>query len=257
MHGLNHNCIVLVTSCGKYKDVLKNFEYFFMKHWRDCPFEVWLSIDEMVDTDFHYDRVIESNHPQNLVRMRDIEFTTPWVIMMQDDHWLIEDVNTDRIIECIRLAEKYKCGNLRLLRDPKTEDVFSEKEELYIYKPGKAYRISARGGLWRTTYLKRFINTFDDFWMMERYGQDYSNRLKYRVLATKHRVLPIIDAVHKGKYEEFALFLLDANRIEAEREGETQRNKMIDCLKGLILEINPELITYLQARLSIGYKPKY
>ena len=252
-----NDCIVLVTSCYKYIDVLHNFEFFFRKHWSDCPFEIWLSIDKPVETEFHYDKVIISNHPENLVRMRDIDFSTPYVIMMQDDHWLIEDVNTNRIRECIKLAKKYRCGNLRLLRDPFTDEVFSKEEDLYIYKPGKAYRISARGGLWRTEYLKRFIDQYDDFWNMERYGQEYSCRMKSKVLATKHRVLPIIDAVHKGKYEDFALFMLDANNIEPQRKGETACERMIDSLKGAILEINPELITMIQAKFSIGYKPKY
>lgn len=257
LNRVNNKCVVLVTSCCKYKDVLRNFEYFFRKHWKDCPFEIWLSIDKPVNSDFEYDRVILSDHPQNLVRMRDIDFVTPYVIMMQDDHWLIEDVNTKKILECIENAIKYDCGNLRLLRDPFTNEVFSEEEGLYIYKLGTAYRISARGGLWDVDYLRVFINQYADFWEMERFGNEYSKTLPQKVLATKHRCLPIIDAVRKGKYENFATFLLDANGIEPERKSMKAKERLIEDFKGTVLEFNPNLITKIQAKLNIGYKPKY
>ena len=253
----NSDCVVLVTSCYNYRDVLDKFEFFFKKHWLDCPFEVWLNIDKEIKTNYKYNRVIISDHPQNLVRMRDIEFTTPYVLMMQDDHWLIEDVSNDEILKCIDIAKKYNCGNLRLLRDPKTEEVFSNDEELYIYRPGKAYRISARGGLWNTEYLKGFIRRFDDFWQMERFGQEYSNSIDMKVLATKYRCLPIIDAVHKGKYEDYAMFMLDANGIEIDRAVMSAKERLIDSLKSFIFELNPDVITKIQATLNIGYKPKY
>lgn len=253
----NKDCVILVTSCYKYKDVLKNFEIFFTKHWSDCPFEIWLSMDKTVDTDYKYDKIILSDHPQNMLRMRDIQFTTPYVIMMQDDHWLIEDVDTEKILNCIDFAKKYDCGNLRLLRDPMTQEVFSEEEKLFIYNPGTAYRISARGGLWNTQYLELFINKYADFWELERFGNDYSCKLPQKVLATKNRVLPIIDAVHKGKYEDFALFMLDANEIEPERPAMSSKEKFIESLKAAILGINPDLITKMQSKLNIGYKAKY
>ena len=143
----NKECMVLVTSCYAYRDVLKNFEYFFHKFWPDCPFPVVLNIDKpLKDYGLDYDQVVVSPHKENLVRMRDVSFTTPYVILMQDDHFLFDQVDNDHILRCIQNAKKYNCGNLRLIQDPKTPEVFSEAEQLLEYKPGKAYRISARGG---------------------------------------------------------------------------------------------------------------
>lgn len=254
---MREKAIVLVTSCYAYKDVLKAFEFFFKKRWSDCPFEVWLNIDKEISTDFPYDKIIISDSPKNLVRMRAVEFSTPYVILMQDDHWLIDDVSNDNIFRCVEWAEKYDCGNLRLLQDPSAYDDFSTEEKLMEYKPGKAYRISARGGLWNTDYLKHFINKFDDFWEMERLGQDFSCTIKNRVLCTKNRVLPMVDAVHKGKYTEFAYAMLDAAGFDIARPVMRAKDNLVSDIKGTILEFNPELVTKIQALLNIGHKQKY
>lgn len=253
----NTDCSILVTSCAAYKDVLSNFEFLFKKFWEDCPFAIILNIDEEVDTDFPYDQIVISPHKENLVRMRDVNISTPYVIMMQDDHFLFDHVDTSKILQCIEYAKKYNCGNLRLLQDPITKDIFSESEKLLEYKPGKAYRISARGGLWKTEYLKIFIDEFDDLWQMERHGQELSCQYPEKVLCTRFRTLPIIDAVHKGKYEDFAAFLLDANAITAQRATMSNKQKAIEYFKGTIIDWNPELITWLQSKLNLGYKPKY
>ncbi len=260
MSSIREKAIVLVTGCYAYRDVLRAFEHFFRKRWPDCPFDVWLNIDRPVETDFQYDKIIVADSPKNLVRMREIEFTTPYVYLMQDDHWLIDTVDTDRMVECIRLAEKYNCGNLRLLQDPPAYDEFLNgggTTDLMEYRPGKAYRISARGGLWRTDYLKQFIDRYEDLWEMERLGQAFSTTLPERVLCTKCRVLPMVDAVHKGKYTDFAAAMLDAAGLDSERAIMHAKDALVSDLKGTILEWNPELVTKIQGILNIGHKQKY
>ena len=201
-----------------YSDVLKNFEILFKKYWSDCPFRIYLNIDEPIDDLLiDYDKIVVSNHKQNLIRMRYVNIETPYVIMMQDDYFIFDKIDNEKIIRCIDYAEKYDCGNLRLIQDPKTDTIFNEAEELLIYNPGKAYRISARGGLWKTIYLKKFIDKYDDFWQMEQQGQIFSCSLSEKVLCTKYRTLPIVDAVHKGYYEDFAIMLLETNGIEPSR----------------------------------------
>lgn len=255
---MNSKCIVLVTSCMKYGDVLCNFEILFRRYWPDCPFRVWLNIDEeWKDRTGLYDRIIVSHHPENLVRMREVPFDTPYVIVMQDDHFLIAPVDNGKVLNALSLAEKYHTGNLRLIQDPRTDEIFSEKDNLREYKPGAAYRISARGGLWDTEYFKKFINEFRDFWEMERRGQSFSESLPQKVLCTSGRVLPMIDAVHKGKYEEFVRDILEANGLQAGRPVLTARERLKECVKAAIIESNPELVTHIQEKLNIGFKPKY
>lgn len=253
----NKDCCILVTSCMEYKDVLKNFEFFFQKFWRDCPFRVILNVDGKVETTFPYDEIVVSPHKENLVRMRDVQIPSPYVIMMQEDHFLFDQVNTERILQCLEYAQKYDCGNLRLMQDPPCTDMFSESEDLLEYKPGKAYRISARAGLWKASYLKIFIDEFDDLWQMERLGQKRSLQLPEKVLCTRHRILPIFDAVHKGLYEDFAYFMLDANSLIPQRGVMSNKKKAIEYLKGAIIDWNPELVTSIQNRLNLGFKPKY
>jgi len=252
----NSDCTILVTSHTEYLDVLQNFEFFFKKFWNDCPFPIILNINEEIETDFPYDQIVVSSHKANFSRMRDVVISTPYVIIMTDDHFLFDYVDTNKILQCIEYAKKYDCGNLRLIQDPITTDVFSDSENLLEYKPGKAYRISARGGLWKTEYLKVFMNEFDNLWEFELHGSKRSCMLPEKVLCTKYRILPIIDAVHKGRYEDFAIFLLEANERTPLRPTMSNKRKMIESIKGAIIDWNPELITSLQSKLNIIPKRK-
>ncbi len=105
--------------------------------------------------------------------------------------------------------------------------------------------------------MKRFIDVFKDLWEMERHGQNLSNRIDRKVLCTKYRVLPMIDAVHKGYYEDFACMILEANGISAGRKQMSNAQKAKEYLKGAILDWNPELITGIQDKWNIGYKHSY
>lgn len=254
----NLKCTILVSSCYSYRDVLYNFEYFFMKNWKDCPFKIILNIDEPIENlSLPYDEVVISKHKENLIRMRDVKIDTPYVILLQDDHFIFDKVDTKAILECINYAEEYQCGNLRLIQDPKTDVVFDLQKKLLEYIPGKAYRISARGGLWKTEYLQKFIFKYKDFWEMEQHGQSYSCTLPDKVLCTKYRVLPIMDAVHKGFYEDFACMLLEANEIEPKRTQMSSNVKMREAIKTAIWEINPDMIAKIQDRIGFGHKQKY
>lgn len=254
---MNRKCSILITSCYAYRDVLKIFEVLFKKYWKDCPFEIILSIDRKIETDFPYDRVVISKKNGNLERMRQVDIKTPYVIMLQDDHFLFDYVDNEKIFHYIELAEKYNTGNLRLFQDPKTNTVFNKKEKLMFYKQGTAYRISARGGLWNTLYFEKFVNTYKDLWDMERNGQQMADNMKQLVLATKFRILPIIDAVSKGKYLPFVEYLLEANEIEIERPIKTDIDCLKDDIKTFIFNLNPNMIARIQAMFNIGYKPKY
>ena len=103
----------------------------------------------------------------------------------------------------------------------------------------------------------KFIDKYDDFWQMEQQGQIFSCSLPERVLCTKYRTLPMIDAVHKGYYEDFAIMLLEANGIEPSRTTASGKIKLKETLKGVIWEINPDLIMKLQNYLKIGHRQKY
>lgn len=92
---------------------------------------------------------------------------------------------------------------------------------------------------------------------MERHGQQYSCKINKRVLCTRERVLPMVDAVHKGYYEDFAYMLLEANGIFPERKQMSSLLKAKEYLKAAILDWNPEFITRIQDQWDLGYKHKY
>ena len=79
--------------------------------------------------------------------------TTPYVLLLQEDFLLYDNVDTELIRSIIDLAIKYDAGNIRFVIDPETENVYSKEDNLLEYKRGMAYRLSMQAGLWKTNYL--------------------------------------------------------------------------------------------------------
>lgn len=136
-----------------------------------------------------WDKVIEvgNNAEGNLNGLRVVEglkhVKTPYVFLLQEDFLLYDNVDTELIKKIIKLAVKYDAGNIRLVINPVTEDVYSREDNLLEYKYGMAYRLSMQAGLWKTKYLYNIMNKYKNGADFERVGSFESCKYKEPVLA--------------------------------------------------------------------------
>lgn len=114
---------LLTTSCKWYDDVLGIHEKLFSMHWKDCPYERYLVMDEVTpDAAYlkNYDQVIvtgKDSGKKNHIRVTQAlkKISTPYVTFVQEDMLLYDDVDTDRIEYLADMVQKEKAGALRLV----------------------------------------------------------------------------------------------------------------------------------------------
>jgi hypothetical protein len=230
-----------------------------MKYWADCPYDVVLSTDTKSEYLYSYSNVVESTHTGNWTRLKETlkTISTPYVFLLLDDYWLIDNVNNDKLDTLLNYSKKYQVGNLRFIAKWCASKVFNEAEMLRICEIG-AYRISLQGGgIWDKQYLETLVGHYDNMWAFEREGSFNEDSFKKPILVTEYQEFPCIDAVQKGKYEPFAEIIMNINHIETgslKRQVMTNRDVIKKHLKGAIIDINPSLVVRTQNLLNIGFK---
>lgn len=210
-----------------------------------------------------WDKVIEvgNNAEGNLNGLRVVEglkhVKTPYVFLLQEDFLLYDNVDTELIKKIIKLAVKYDAGNIRLVINPVTEDVYSREDNLLEYKYGMAYRLSMQAGLWKTKYLYNIMNKYKNGADFERVGSFESCKYKEPVLAWGGVAYPYLHAIQKGKWWPHCVDVVRWNKLEPDFDRHpmmTNKDKFIEELKGYIISINPEIVVKLQNLLRFGKK---
>jgi len=252
---------VLVSTCKEYADVLYCFEKLFKKFWMDCPYPVILVTDCKAGMDYQYDNVIEIRHKGNGKRIYEAlkEIKTEYILLLLDDFFLCDYVDNGIINKILSYMKKYNAGNIRFIKNifSNSDILFDDEEGLLVSKPGNAYRLSVGCGVWDKQFLESILKYYDNLWSFEREGSFNPRTFERLVLVSSYQEFPCIDAVHKGKYEQFAASLLSMNHLDidqSKRKVMSNKDIVLKYLKGAVLDINPNLVVKMQNILHIGFK---
>jgi len=251
---------VLVASCDNYSDLWTPFSTLFRKYWQDCPYEIVLATESLVqpkpDTVFH--RTIPCGKGTgwgDRLSMSLEQIQTPYTLLLCDDYFLCDTVDSAAINGFVQLAQKHRVGNLRLLQNPAFTNVFSEAEQLGEYKKATAYCIATQAGIWDTHFLQNLARGYASIWQFERKGSFALEKLTQPLLGTRAFQFPFEDVVHKGKWERHGIRLCQRNGIDL---SQSKRAVLSDWdyarehFKGFILNLNPTLIVRIQNLLKLG-----
>ena len=263
----SNDCTIVVCSCDKYADLLKPFATLWGKYWPDCPFPVVLVTETSPQEQLCFNKVFacgtDGNWCSRLVSaLRQIK--TPYVLMLCDDYYLSQQVNTKQICARLELAQMHKASNLRLIPNPTPKPAnavpFERGTDLWQYKPNTAYCIATQSGFWDRQFLMQLAEGKSSIWEFERYGSFdplIGNRL---LLVTPTKEFPFLDAVHKGYWEPWGLSVCRNNDIQIDQHARTApplKIRLIEGLKGLIFACIPNTwIVKIQNRFALGAKEK-
>lgn len=254
---------IMMTSCNAYRDILDIHDILFKKNWKDCPFEKILVVDKFEEGkgDCIWDEIVEAgekaegaNGVLRLIKGLD-QIKSTYVLLLQEDSLLYDCVDTKLILEILNLAKKYDAGNIRLVINPKTDVVFSKEEQLLEYPKGMAYRIAIQPGIWKTDFLRKLVAGYMSPADIERDGSFKSCKYKEPVLCYSKCAYPYINAIQRGKWQSYAIDILSWNGISPNFEKHpvmSDKEKLVNDLKGYILAKNPELVTKIQNKIRIG-----
>ena len=259
---MNVECTILVASCDKYADLLRPFIVLFRKYWPDCPFALWLvtETDPKVEG---FDRVLACGAGLNWAereRRALKEMATPYVMMLCDDYYLSESVDTALILKRLEQMKRFNAANLRLIPNPKPTKANSKPfgEGLLEYRKNSAYCVATQSGFWELGFLRKLAEGKTSIWDFERYGSFEVGDEPRPLLVTPTKEFPFLDAVHKGCWETWGVQCLKDNGIDydfSKRGLPPFKTRLVEGLKGLVFRIVPNnWIVRVQNAFNLGAK---
>lgn len=262
MRKFNENLTILVTSCDKYSDLWQPFIKLFRKFWPDCPYKVVLISETVTCNDFDQTVLCGTGRTSTeTICIALQQLTTPYVLLLCDDYFLIDYVNTENIKKILCDIEKYHSGCIKMLGDNtvlqskilQTKPVNIENGEYIEYPKGSPYRLSFQSSIWNRTFLYELMSRAENIWDFER--KISYDKISYTmpIYGTRKRTFPYIEVVHKGKWEHLALQICNYNDIPIDltkRGVLSSWDQLKRYIRGWILEINPNMIIKLQNILS-------
>jgi len=247
----NPDCTVVVTSCDKYADILPPFSALWKKFWPDCPFETVLITETIPTAAEGFDRVICTGKGKNWSEMLAEALKavmTPYVLMLMNDYYLAERVDTEKILGLLAKCKTADALNLRMNPTPKTA------------VKNTAYSVSCQAGFWNREFLRDLASKTKSAWEFERYGSFMFDEGDPRpLLVTDKKEFPFLDVVHKGYWEPFGVRLLAENGIvySGSRTSPPLKVRFVEAVKSLIFAVFPwNFILRVQNALNVGMKEK-
>jgi len=267
MKDFDKNLTILVTSCDKYSDLWIPFIKLFRKFWSDCPYKLVLISESIICKEFDETILCDKGRKEGRKSSAETicialsQLTTPYVLLLCDDYFLIDYVNTNKIEKIIHDIKYYKSGCIKMLGDNtvlqskilQTQPANVAPEEYIEYPKGSPYRLSFQSSVWNRNFLLTLMKKADNIWDFERKISYDKESYTMPIYGTRKRIFPYIEVVHKGKWEHLALQICNYNDISIDltkRGVLSSWDQLKRCIRTLILEINPNMIVKFQNILS-------
>lgn len=167
---------IIYNSCDKYESLWMGFFTLFDKYWKNCQNDIILNTETK---NFSYKNLkirrpnkIEENSSWSKRLMLAIEsVSTPYVLLILDDFYLKDYINLKELERCVEKMEKdSKIKSFTFAWQPgpnielKGEDFFEKRGRF------SSYRVNAQIALWRVSYLKKILRTYENPWQFELSG---------------------------------------------------------------------------------------
>lgn len=210
---------VIVSSCDAFFDAWRPFVFFFRKHWRTCPFPVFLIVNRLR---------IESKTVQPISVGPDKEWASnmraaletisqPYILYFQDDYFLTGSVNDERLAEDFAYAFDHDVASFCLHARGNLEPDFQPLNDRFGIVPRDSDgRTRLQVTLWKKDALKAALRPGETAWNMEARGSDRTrDLLSLSYLSRNDRPVPyLMSAIVRGLWTPDALALCRESGLE-------------------------------------------
>lgn len=176
---------ILVSSCDKYCDVWNPFFDFFFKYWPDCPYQVYLSSNQVC---YKRERVtsILAGPPSNWSNETAIilnQIKEDFVLIILEDYFIYKKVDTTHIDSCFKYLRDNDGLFFRLAIFPNDHKEWwnfelTNDKQIGIIKKYQPYRINLQIGIWSKMGLLKVIKEGESPWEFEIEGSKRSDNLE-------------------------------------------------------------------------------
>ena len=171
-------CTIVINTCDAYSDVWELFFKAFEEYWKDCEYKIVLNTEKLkcnlsnvITHNFNETSTLDNWGKRFKQTLQDID--SDFVIMLYDDFILEENVNQNKIKQCITWLEDEKNKNICAFYfiHSQNKNIDDRKFDGFECLPLKAeYKLNSAPAIWRRERLINFINDNDSPWAWELFG---------------------------------------------------------------------------------------
>jgi len=210
---------IVVSSCDTFFDAWKPFLFFFRKFWPDCPFPVYLIVNELrIRSNFIRalpvgpDRGWASNMKSALQRLE-----VPRVLYLQEDYFLNGPVQSRLLAEDFAYAFENEVDSLCFRARSELEPGFRPLNDRFGVVPlDSDGRTRCQLTLWKRASLLSVLREGENAWEMESQGSERTREMKFLSYSSRENV-PVsylMSAIVRGLWTKEALAMCEAEGLE-------------------------------------------
>jgi hypothetical protein len=203
---------VVVSSCDAFFDTWRPFSFFFRKQWSDCPFPIFLIVNQLrVRSQIVRPIAVgpDRDWASNLaVALESIP--QPYILYFQDDYFLTGPVNNDLLAEDFAYAFENDVASFCLQARGQLEPNFQPLNDRFGIVPRDSDgRTRLQVTLWKKDVLKATLRPGESAWNMEARGSERTrDLLALSYLDRRNRPIPyLVSAIVRGLWTPEALAL--------------------------------------------------
>jgi len=164
---MNKNCAIFIAGRDSYADTWDVFFKLFFKYWPDCPFPVYLISESKKFLD---ERIINLNIKENdfdvwdkqwasRIKQALAEINIPYFIFFHTDYLLEQKVNTEKILNFLKIADENNIGCIRLFPSPPSKEKWNGSKELGLILKTDDYSVSLQVSLWKRSVFENILES--------------------------------------------------------------------------------------------------
>ena len=180
---------VVVSSCDAFFDTWRPFAFFFQKFWTDCPFPVYLIVNEL-EVRSKILRPLRVGKDQGWATNMQIaleRIETPYILYFQDDYFLTGPVNQDQLAEDLAHAVEQNADSFSFCDLSLLEPDFAQTTSRFEVVPADSKgRTRLQTALWKREAFASILRAGENAWNMEARGSERTRDL--RIFSYAHNV---------------------------------------------------------------------
>jgi hypothetical protein len=172
---------IVISSCDDYSDIWEPFFYLFKKYWEPVNYPIVFNTETKIATTSGLDiKTINSNKEWTWSRrLRYVisQVDSPYILLLLDDFFLYDKVDTKRIEQCVEwMSKDRRIANITFFKTGIDGIVKNPHPEFALKKRKSLYKVNAVAGIWRKTKLLKYLKDDENAWQFEQNGTERSWR---------------------------------------------------------------------------------
>ena len=203
---------VVVSSCDAFFDAWRPFVFFFRKHWADCPFPIFLLVNEL-PVRSQFVRPIAVGPDRGWATNMEIALESipqPYILYFQEDYFLNGPVRDEQLAGDFAYAVEHDAASFCFYARSKTEPGFEPLNDRFGIVPRDSDgRTRLQVTLWKKEVLQKIIRPGETAWNMEaRASERTRDLLCLSYLQRRDAPIPyLMSAIVRGLWTPPALAL--------------------------------------------------